>query len=114
MYGIGYQLGAVPLVPRSPQGTLALGRRAASQGAGVRGTVRLTCSDVIGVEVLPPIVTALRDRYPDLKVELVLTNRVQDLLRSEADIAVRMVRPRQELLVARRIGQIKVGLYAHQ
>jgi DNA-binding transcriptional LysR family regulator len=99
----------------SMQSTAAsLERAAASQGAGVRGTVRVTCSDVIGVEVLPPIVTALRDQYPDLKVELVLTNRVQDLLRSEADIAVRMVRPRQGLLVARRIGQIKLGLYAHQ
>jgi DNA-binding transcriptional LysR family regulator len=47
-------------------------------------------------------------------VELVLTDRVQDLLRREADIAVRMVRPRQELLVARRLGQIELGLYAHQ
>jgi DNA-binding transcriptional LysR family regulator len=99
----------------SMQSTAAsLERAAASQGAGVRGTVRVTCSDVIGVEVLPPIVTALRDRYPELTVELVLTNRVQDLLRREADIAVRMVRPRLELLVARRIGQIKVGLFAHQ
>jgi len=99
----------------SMQSTAAsLERAAASQGAGVRGTVRVTCSDVIGVEVLPPIVTALRDQYPELTVELVLTNRVQDLLRREADIAVRMVRPRQELLVARRIGQIKLGLYAHQ
>jgi DNA-binding transcriptional LysR family regulator len=49
-----------------------------------------------------------------LTVELVLSNRVQDLLRREADIAVRMARPRQGLLVARRIGQIKLGLYAHQ
>jgi DNA-binding transcriptional LysR family regulator len=49
-----------------------------------------------------------------LKVELVLTNRVQDLLRREADIAVRMARPRQELLVARRVGEIKVGLHAHR
>jgi DNA-binding transcriptional LysR family regulator len=92
----------------------ALERAAASQGAGVRGTVRVTASDVIGVEVLPPIVAALRDSHPDLAVELVLSNRVQDLLRREADIAVRMVRPRQELLVARRIGQIEVGLHAHQ
>ncbi len=92
----------------------ALERAAASQGAGVRGTVRVTASDVIGVEVLPPIVAALRDSHPDLSVELVLSNRVQDLLRREADIAVRMVRPRQELLVARRIGQIEVGLHAHQ
>jgi len=59
--------------------------------------------------VLPSNVAALRDRHPDLAVELVLSNRVQDLLRREADIAVRMVRPRQELLVARRIGQIEVG-----
>jgi DNA-binding transcriptional LysR family regulator len=44
----------------------SLERAAAGQGAGVRGTVRLTCSDVIGVEVLPPIVTALRDQYPEL------------------------------------------------
>jgi DNA-binding transcriptional LysR family regulator len=92
----------------------ALERAAASQGAGVRGTVRVTASDVIGVEVLPPIVAALRGSHPDLTVELVLSNRVQDLLRREADIAVRMLRPRQELLVARRIGQIEVGLHAHQ
>jgi DNA-binding transcriptional LysR family regulator len=92
----------------------ALERAAASQGDGVRGTVRVTASDVIGVEVLPPIVAALRDSHPDLAVEILLSNRVQDLLRREADIAVRMVRPRQELLVARRIGQIEVGLHAHQ
>jgi DNA-binding transcriptional LysR family regulator len=92
----------------------ALERAAASQGAGVRGTVRITASDVIGVEVLPPIIARLRDQHPDLAVELVLTDRVQDLLRREADIAVRMLRPRQELLVARRIGEIEVGLHAHK
>jgi DNA-binding transcriptional LysR family regulator len=92
----------------------ALERAAASQGAGVSGTVRVTASDVIGVEVLPPVVAALRDQHPDLAVELVLSTRVQDLLKREADIAVRMVRPRQELLVARRIGEIEVGLHAHQ
>jgi DNA-binding transcriptional LysR family regulator len=92
----------------------ALERAAASQGTGVRGTVRITASDVIGVEVLPPIITRLHEQHPDLAVELVLTDRVQDLLRREADIAVRMLRPRQELLVARRVGEIEVGLHAHQ
>jgi DNA-binding transcriptional LysR family regulator len=92
----------------------ALERAATSQGTGVRGTVRVTASDVIGVEVLPPIIARLRARHPELVVELVLTNRVQDLLRREADIAVRMLRPRQELLVARRIGRIEVGLHAHE
>jgi len=92
----------------------ALERAAASQGDGVRGTVRLTASDVIGVEVLPPIIAGLRDEHPDLVLELVLTDRMQDLLRRESDIAVRMARPRQELLVARRVGQIELGLHAHQ
>ena len=90
----------------------ALERTAASQGAGVKGVVRITASDVIGVEVLPPVVAHLRQEHPDLKIELVLTNRVQDLLRREADIAVRMTHPKQETLIARRIGRIEVGLHA--
>jgi DNA-binding transcriptional LysR family regulator len=90
----------------------ALERAAASQGEGVRGVVRVTSSEVIGVEVLPPIVAALRQKHPELKVELVLTDRVQDLLRRESDIAVRMLRPKQELLVARRVGNIELGLHA--
>jgi DNA-binding transcriptional LysR family regulator len=92
----------------------ALERAASSQGEGVRGSVRVTASEVIGVEVLPPIITRLREHYPELEVELLLTDRVQDIVRREADIAVRMLRPRQELLVARRIGQIELGLYAHK
>ncbi|MDR7379504.1 DNA-binding transcriptional LysR family regulator [Rhodoferax ferrireducens] len=92
----------------------ALQRTASSQGEGVRGTVRVTASEIIGVEVLPPILTRLRARYPDLKIELLLSNRVQDLLHREADIAVRMLRPQQELLVARRIGTVELGLHAHQ
>jgi len=90
----------------------ALVRTAASQGDGVRGVVRITASEVIGVEVLPPIVGRLHAEHPELKIELVLTNRVQDLLRREADIAVRMTPPRQETLVARRVGHIELGLHA--
>jgi len=92
----------------------ALERAAASQGSDVRGTVRVTASDVIGVEVLPPIIAALREAHPNLVLELVLTDRVQDLLRRESDIAVRMARPRQSQLVARRVGSIELGLHAHR
>lgn len=92
----------------------SLERVASSQGDGVRGTIRVSASEVVGVEVLPPILADLRRRYPELKVELVLTNRVQDLLRREADIAVRMVSPRQEQLIARKIGRIEVGLHARE
>jgi DNA-binding transcriptional LysR family regulator len=92
----------------------ALERTALSQGAGVRGVVRVSASEIISVEVLPPIVAQLRGRHPSLTVELVLTDRVQDLLRREVDIAVRMIRPDQEQLVARRIGRIELGLYARR
>jgi len=76
--------------------------------------VRISSSEVVGLEVLPPIVTQQREQQPELKVELVLTNQAQDLLRLEADIAVRMVRPRQLELVARSISRIELGLFAHQ
>ena len=92
----------------------ALRRVASSHGSGVRGTVRLTASEVIGVEVLPPILAALRETHPELVVELVLSNKVDDLLRREADIAVRMLRPAQDALVAKRIGGIELGLHAHE
>ena len=80
--------------------------------AGVAGTVRISVSEVVGVEVMPAIVADLGRRYPALKMELVLSNRVHDLLQREADIAVRMTAPRQEQLVARRVGAIELGLHA--
>lgn len=92
----------------------ALRRVASSHGEGVRGTVRLTASEVVGVEVLPPILAALRRQHPALVIELVLSNRLDDLLRREADIAVRMLRPTQDALVAQRVGGIELGLHAHQ
>lgn len=92
----------------------ALKRAAESQGEGVKGTVRVTASEVVGVELLPPLIAQLQREHPLLKVELMITNKVQDLLRREADIAVRMTQPKQDLLVARRVGQVELGLHAHK
>jgi DNA-binding transcriptional LysR family regulator len=66
------------------------------------------------MEVLPAILARLREDHPALVFELALTNRSEDLLRREADIAVRMVRPTQEALVAKRIGNIGLGMHAHK
>nr|WP_316157361.1 LysR substrate-binding domain-containing protein [Cupriavidus sp. BIC8F] len=92
----------------------AMRRVASGHGAGVRGTVRLSASEVIGVEVLPPILAALHNEHPELEIELVLSNQADDLLRREADIAVRMFRPEQAALVATRVGGIELGLHAHE
>ncbi|MEO6918097.1 MAG: LysR family transcriptional regulator [Collimonas sp.] len=88
--------------------------RRASTAASHRGTVRITASDVVGAEILPPILTALREAHPDIIVELVLSNRSQDLLQRDADIAVRMVQPSQAALIARKVGVIPLGLFAHR
>ena len=79
-----------------------------------RGTVRITASDVIGAEVLPPMLADFHSLNPRISVELALSNRNEDLLRGDADIAVRMVRPTQGALVAKRIGRIDIGLYGHR
>ena len=89
----------------------ALLRAASSQGQGVRGTVRITASEVVGVEVLPPVLASLRQSHPELVVELVVSNEVGDLLRREADIAVRMVQPTQGALIARWVGSIELGMH---
>ncbi|MGA2792109.1 MAG: LysR family transcriptional regulator [Roseiarcus sp.] len=89
--------------------------RAASGGTSdAAGVVRVTASDIVGAEVLPPLLAQFRRANPGVTIELALSNRVEDLLRGEADIAVRMVRPSQEALVARRIGTVGLGLYAHR
>jgi DNA-binding transcriptional LysR family regulator len=90
----------------------ALERAMAGQGQTMGGTVRITASEVISVEVLPPALARLRQAYPHLTVELVASNRVQDLLQREADIAVRMTPPKQEQLIARHVGNVELGLYA--
>ncbi|WP_199032495.1 LysR family transcriptional regulator [Ralstonia sp. ASV6] len=92
----------------------ALLRAASSHGEGVRGTVRITASEVVAVEVLPPILADLHAAYPELTLELVPSNRMEDLLRREADIAVRMQPPTQGVLIARHIGGIELGVYGHR
>jgi DNA-binding transcriptional LysR family regulator len=127
-------LGGDPLFTRSPGGLMpteaamalrphaqamasaaeALVRTASGANAAVRGTVRVTASEIMGGEVLPAILTDFHETHPEVAVELVLSNRPEDLLRREADIAVRMVRPTQDALLAKRIGTVSVGLFAHR
>lgn len=78
------------------------------------GVVRLAAADVVGVEVLPSILSDFRYRHPNIVIELTVSNQMADLLRRDADIAVRMVRPKQKALLAKRAGKIALGFYAHR
>jgi len=124
------RLGA-PLFLRSPRGLIATDLantlrshledmssaaaaavRDASGADGEGGVVRVTASEIMGVEAMPRILTDFRIAHPKIDVELVLSNRNEDLSRRDADIAVRMARPTQNTLVARRVGELHFGFYA--
>lgn len=97
------------------EGTTAALMRAASGAADkVAGTVRISASEVVGAEVLPPVLASLQRAHPALTVELSASDTLEDLLQREADIAVRMVRPQQEALLVQYVGKIGLGLFAHR
>jgi DNA-binding transcriptional LysR family regulator len=90
-------------------------QRTASAGRGeVSGTVRLTASEVIATEVLPSILADFRERHPGIVIELAPSNQAADLLRRDADIAVRMLQPTQDALIARHVGRVELGMFAHK
>ena len=90
----------------------ALVRSVSAPSSSEAGTVRVTCSEILAVEVLPRILADLRRAHPQLQIELSATNQNEDLLRRDADVAIRMAPPTQGALVAKRVGNIEVGLFA--
>ena len=116
-YGLAATEGALELKPYAETlaaTTAAMMRVATGQGRAVKGTVRVSASEIIGAEVLPAIFSSLRERYCELEIELVLSNAVDNLLRRDADIAVRMIDPAQDALVIKHVGSIALGLHAHR
>jgi len=104
----------VPLAEAMESAAAAIERTASGAADEIAGAVRVTASDVVGAEVLPGILAGFAEEYPKIAFELHLSNRSEDLLRRDADIAVRMVRPTQAGLVARRLGETVLGFYAHR
>ena len=91
-----------------------LARSVSGAEAGVSGTVRISASQQVACILLPPVLAQLRRALPDIQVELVSSNEISNLLRREADIALRMVQPVQASLVVKRIGKVTLGPYAHR
>jgi DNA-binding transcriptional LysR family regulator len=91
-----------------------LARNVMGADLGASGTVRITASQPVSCYVLPPLLAQMRLSLPDVQVELVASNEVSNLLRREADIAVRMVQPEQASIIARRVGKVTLRACAHQ
>ena len=95
-------------------GALQLAQTLSGAQSQASGTVRITASVPVAVQLMPPLLADMRQTLPDIQIELVSSNQVSNLLRREADIAVRMVRPDQASLIAKRIGNVALGAYAHR
>lgn len=85
---------------------------ASGQSQSVEGLVRITASDIVAAYTLPPILQQLHERAPGIAVEVVAANDVRDLMRREADIAIRHLQPQQPDLIARRCRGTTAHLYA--
>ncbi|MFY7865465.1 LysR family transcriptional regulator [Roseateles sp.] len=104
----------LPAAQRMREGAQELALALSAQDQSLAGTVRLTASEIVCAYFLPSVLSDLRQRHPEIQIELVASNEVENLLERSADIALRMVRPDQATLVARKLGDWPVGVFAHQ
>jgi len=77
-----------------------------------RGTVRVTAPPDVGANMLAPIISKFVRKYPEIRVELSVTNRLVDLVQEGFDLAVRMGKLADSSLVARSLGTAELGLFA--
>ena len=85
---------------------------ASSQSQSIAGLVRISASDVVAAYLLPAALERLQAIAPSIQIEIIASNAVSDLMRREADIAIRHIRPTQPDLVARRCPDTTARLYA--
>ena len=89
-------------------------RHAAGLDEQVSGVVRISANEIFGVMILPHILPAFMEAHPEIEIELIVSNSAANLLQRDADVAIRMFRPTQNDLVARKITELPLGLYARR
>lgn len=91
---------------------LAVERKASGDDARLEGVVRITTTEAFAVRTLLPGFGSFRERHPGIEVQFLTDYGALDLARREADIAVRLTRPKEDTLVARKVGEIGIAPYA--
>ncbi|RKZ70653.1 MAG: LysR family transcriptional regulator [Gammaproteobacteria bacterium] len=96
------------------EGALAIERVVTGANQELQGNVRVSLIEDLGIQWLPQKLTEFHKEFPQLAIEVNIDNRNVDLLRREADIAIRLARPEQADLICRKVGMLNFGLYASQ
>ncbi|MDP4556713.1 LysR family transcriptional regulator [Halomonas meridiana] len=86
-------------------------RRVIGQNSTLTGSLRITTTDTLFAGLLSPLMASFRRCYPDITLEVVISNQLQSLSRREADIAVRPTRKPPETLVGRKVIDITQAVY---
>ena len=96
------------------EGALAIERIATGANQELQGNVRISLIEDLGIQWIPQKLNEFHKEFPQLAIEVNIDNRNVDLLRREADIAIRLARPEQADLICRKVGMLHFGLYASQ
>jgi DNA-binding transcriptional LysR family regulator len=90
----------------------AIGRVITGQEMRLTGTVRLTTPDAMGPLEIVPLLAEFQGKYPDIVVEVDADDRLRNLTKREADMAIRIGRPSERSVVARKLGEFVATAYA--
>ena len=102
----------LPHAQRMAEGAGELELAVSGRDRALAGLVRITATEGVALEWLTPALAGFREGQPHIDVEIIVRNTAVNVLRREADIAIRLGRPRQAGLVARKVADLGLGLYA--
>jgi len=102
----------LPRAERMEDEVLAAERELAGADARLEGVVRVTVTEMLATRFIAQYLVRFAGRCPDVTLDLSCTTAVVDLARREADVALRLARPREPDVVSKQLGQIHLGLYA--
>lgn len=102
----------LPRAERMEAEALAAERDVSGRDQRPAGSVRLSATEMLGTRFIAPHLPRFRDQYPEITLELECTNRVVSLSRREADVALRLSRPREENVITRKLASVPLALYA--
>lgn len=95
------------------QSAFDIERHSAATMTALSGKVRLTATQPVAYSLLMPVLAEFKQSHPSIDVELVVSNHMDNLLEREADIAIRMTRPTQMELTAKKLANLPIGFFAH-
>lgn len=102
-----------PIAERVERDITDFSRHSASSNVELVGTIRVTCPETAGYRIMKsPVLDAFHERYPGLRVEMLMVDRVLDLAKGEADIAFRTSDPKDDALVARKVAEVPWAIFA--